>query len=204
MKVVFASYNQGKCDGYKDTFKKLGIELVSLNEIGCCEKVEETGDNTLENAVIKAEFYHKLLGLPVLSNDSGLIVSRFSKENQPGVFVRRYNGKEMTDEELISTYEELFECVGGESEGVFSVSLAALNEKGKLFKREFHYSTFFKCPASKARVKGLPFRSFEYDRKLKKHYAEFTDEDWANAHDNTKSSDDIDEQADFIRSAFKN
>ncbi len=204
MKVVFASYNQGKCDGYKNTFKNLGIELVSLSEIGCMEKVEETGSNTLENAVIKAEFYHKLLGLPVISNDSGLIVSRFSKENQPGVFVRRHNGREMTDEELIATYEKLFEEVGGESEGVFSVSLAAINAKGQLFKREFHYSTFFKCPASKERIKGLPFRSFEYDRKLKKHYAQFTDEDWINANDNAKNSDDIDEQSDFIKMAFKN
>lgn len=203
MKVVFASYNQGKCEDYKGIFKKIGIELVSLKEIGCTEKVEETGYDTLGNAVIKAEFYHKLLGLPVLSNDSGLIVSKFTKENQPGVFVRRHNGKEMTDEQLISTYEKLFEEVGGESEGVFSVSLAGINEKGELFKREFHYSTFFKCPASKARVKGLPFRSFEYDRKLKKHYAEFTENDWTKANDNAKNTDDIDEQASFIRSIFQ-
>ncbi len=193
MKVLFASFNQGKVNVYKQMVLGSNIEFVSLSEIGCTQKVEESGKDTIENAIIKAKFYHELTGMPVVANDSGLIVEKFSKEKQPGVFVRRYKNKEMSDEDMIALYEKLFNEVGGESNGVFLVALAIIDSTGKLYSKQFYYDTYFRCPPCKVRVKGLPLRSFEYDKINGRYWAEETIEE-----QNKSEGEDVDLQKEFI------
>ena len=80
-----------------------------LNE--CGEK--EDGKTPLENAKIKAEAYYKAFGMPVFSCDSGLYFEGVAEEDQPGLFVRRVSGKELTDDEMIAHYGGLAEKYGG-------------------------------------------------------------------------------------------
>ena len=54
LEVVLASYNKHKAKEIQDVFKK-NIKVLTLDEIGYKEKIEENGETLLENAKIKAE-----------------------------------------------------------------------------------------------------------------------------------------------------
>ena len=96
-KVLIASKNKGKVEIYRPLFNKLNIEVLTLNDID--ERIkspEENGKKVAENAVIKAEYYYNITGIPTFANDSGLIIKKLSKQEQAGLFVRRFNGRELS------------------------------------------------------------------------------------------------------------
>ena len=173
-KVLIATGNLGKFNIYKAVFDELGIECTNIKEIGCDIEVEETGSNEVENAVLKAMAYHKATGMSVLANDSGLVIDKFSAEDQPGVLVRRYHGKELTDEEMIAVYVEKLNEVGGSSTGHYNVALALVDENGNLFTREFKPKRFFVNKPSSVVKKGVPLSSLAYDEKTGKYMSEMT------------------------------
>ena len=111
-KVLIATTNIGKINIYAQALNELGLDWVSLRDLKINLDVEETGSTEIENALIKAKAYNKATGLPVIANDSGLIIDKLSPEDQPGVFVRRDSGKELTDEEMLNAYIEKIEAVG--------------------------------------------------------------------------------------------
>ncbi len=197
MKILIASSNAGKVAIYSEIFKELNIDCLSLKDINLNIKVEETGATTTENAIIKAKAYHKATGLAVLSNDSGLVIEKLSAENQPGVFVRRYGGSELTDEQTIDIYGKMLNEVGGESKAKFNVSLAIIDENGALHNKDFISHRNFKTPACKERIKGLPLRSFEFDETSGKYVAQMTITE-----QNANEGQCIIDQTNFIKSIF--
>lgn len=175
MDLVIASRNAGKVAIYKELLAGSGINVISLSETDSKISVEETGSTTIENARLKAVAYANELKTNVLANDSGLTIEKFSPENQPGVFVRRYGGgKELSDEDTVEIYNRLFNEVGGESNGVFSIALAIVDSEGNLYEKEFLSHRFFKAPPCKERMKGLPLRSFEFSKEQNKFVAQMT------------------------------
>ena len=68
-------------------------QIVGLDEFEMKEKPGEAGETAEENAEIKAKFYIRRTGLPVLSEDESLFVDFLSADKQPGVHVRRINKK---------------------------------------------------------------------------------------------------------------
>ena len=111
-KILIATTNLGKFNIYKAVFDELGLECTNLKELGVVADVEENGKDEIENAVIKAKAYHQLTGLAVMANDSGLVIDKFKPEDQPGVLVRRYQGRELSDQEMIDIYIEKLNEVG--------------------------------------------------------------------------------------------
>jgi len=110
LKVVFATGNAGKVKEVKEKLKLLGIEVISLKELKEeIEPPEETGSSFLENAYQKATYYAERLNLPVIAEDSGLIVEALG--GLPGVKSARFAGENATDEEnnalLIRKLKEL-------------------------------------------------------------------------------------------------
>ena len=176
-KILIATTNMGKFQIYKAVFDELGLECTNLAEMKIAVDVDEIGKNEVENAVIKAEAYHKATGMPVLANDSGLVIDKFSAEDQPGVLVRRYQGKELTDEEMIEVYIGKLNEVGGSSTGHYNVALAIIDENGKLFTREFKPKRFFVNKSSPLVIKGVPLSSLAYDEKSGKYMSEMTIEE---------------------------
>lgn len=88
-KIVVASGNAGKIAEIKSIFN--GVEILSMKELGFDEDVEETGTTFRENAFIKAKAVGDSLGLPALSDDSGLCVDAL--DGAPGIFSARFSGK---------------------------------------------------------------------------------------------------------------
>lgn len=173
-KILIATTNIGKFNIYKAVFDELGLECTNLAELDVNADVVENGKNEVENAVIKAKAYHELTGLPVLANDSGLVIDKFSAEDQPGVLVRRYHGKELSDEEMIAVYVEKLNEVGGSSTGHYNVALAIIDEDGNLFTREFKPKRYFINKPSSVVKKGVPLSSLAYDEKTGKYMSEMT------------------------------
>ena len=70
-------------------------ELVTLDDVGIDEDVEETGSTFEANARLKARFAARVSGLPSLADDSGIEVDALG--GRPGVRTRRYAGEDATD-----------------------------------------------------------------------------------------------------------
>lgn len=116
MKLLYGTGNQAKLNSMKEKLKGLDIEIAGLKEMSFkAEEPEETGNNPLENARIKALYYYGKYNQPTFSCDTGLFIEGLSKEQQPGVFVRRVQGNTLTDEEMISYYSKLAEKLGGKA-----------------------------------------------------------------------------------------
>lgn len=117
MKILYATKNLAKFETMKIALENLAnIELLNLFDIkGDIPIVEENGFTPLENAKIKATAYFKLYNMPVFSCDSGLYFDNVPKIFQPGVFVRRPQGKELSDEEMIDYYSNLARKIRGSS-----------------------------------------------------------------------------------------
>ena len=75
---------------YRQLLQDIPFELLSLDDIGVSEEVEETGLTFAENASLKARTYSALGGLLTLADDSGLEVDAL--DGEPGVRSARYGG----------------------------------------------------------------------------------------------------------------
>lgn len=93
-KIVVASNNKHKIKEFAEMFDN--IEILTLNDIGFFDEIEETGNTFLENALIKASQVSKFLkdkklNYDVLAEDSGLCCIGLNLE--PGVYSARYAGE---------------------------------------------------------------------------------------------------------------
>ncbi|SHJ47231.1 XTP/dITP diphosphohydrolase [Anaerocolumna jejuensis DSM 15929] len=113
MKILYGTGNQAKLGVMQRALKDLNIEIIGLKEYsGRIPKVAEDGLTPLENARLKATAYYEALHIPVFSCDSGLYFEGLPEEYQPGVYVKRVAGKELTDEEMIAYYSGLAKRFG--------------------------------------------------------------------------------------------
>jgi XTP/dITP diphosphohydrolase len=97
VKILIATKNKGKVNEFIDMFKEFGIEVISLLDIENCPDVEETGTTFEENAVLKAETICSMMDIPVISDDSGLVIDAL--DGRPGVYSARYAGSQKDDDD---------------------------------------------------------------------------------------------------------
>lgn len=131
MKLFYGTGNQSKLRNMRAILAGMPIELVTPADLGIrLPAVEETGATPLENAVLKAETYHAVSGLPSFSLDSGLYLEGVPAELQPGPYVRRVKGRELSDEEFIACYQQLAHQYGGRLKARFINGLCVvLNDR---------------------------------------------------------------------------
>ena len=97
MTLVIATSNKGKTAEIKDLLKGFPVDIKNLNDFGPIPPLEENGNTFDENAYQKASFAARILGLPALADDSGLLVEALG--NAPGIHSARYAGENATDEQ---------------------------------------------------------------------------------------------------------
>ena len=95
--LVIATTNKGKIYEIRDLLKDYSVKIMELEEFDAIPGVKEDGNSFEENAFKKANFTSKVLGLPALADDSGLVVEALG--GLPGVHSARYAGKNATDEQ---------------------------------------------------------------------------------------------------------
>ena len=91
MKVILASKNPHKLTELSAILSQHGFEIALESEYGLDIDVDETGTTFEENSLLKAEAVMKASGLPVLADDSGLMVDALN--GAPGVYSARYGHK---------------------------------------------------------------------------------------------------------------
>ena len=95
MRFVLASNNERKLEELRQILSQMGHEVLSQREAGLNLTVEETGTTFEENARLKARGASDALGLPVIADDSGLMVDAL--DGAPGVYSARYGGEGLDD-----------------------------------------------------------------------------------------------------------
>ena len=98
--LVIATGNPGKINEIKELLAGFPVETKSLDDFGPIPEVVEDGETFEENAYKKASFTAKILGMPALADDSGLVVEAL--DGAPGVLSARYAGENATDEERVA------------------------------------------------------------------------------------------------------
>lgn len=88
--LVIATKNQGKAREYREMLAKYDIEVKTLADFPTPIKIDENGISFVENATIKAQTVMKRLNVPVMADDSGLVVDALN--GAPGVHSARYAG----------------------------------------------------------------------------------------------------------------
>jgi len=113
--LLFGTSNIGKLSAMRKHLAGLNVNIIGLNDINIkLPDIDESGNNPLENARIKAQAYYRTTGMPVFSCDSGLYIKEAPDDLQPGVHVRNIGGRYLDDEEMIEYYGKLAECFGGQ------------------------------------------------------------------------------------------
>ena len=92
MKIVLASRNAHKIKELQTLLSQYikDIEILSLDDVGITEDIEENGVTYLDNALIKARVA-ATSGYIVMGDDSGLSVRALG--GAPGVYSARYSGE---------------------------------------------------------------------------------------------------------------
>lgn len=182
MKILYGTTNNAKLIAMKNAIKTLDIELIGLNDLECeIPSVEESGKSPLENAQIKAKTYYEAFGMPVFSCDSGLYIDELEADEQPGVHVRRIDGKELSDDEMIRYYSSLAEKHGGRLTARYRNAICFV------FDENIDYSSMDDSLATepfllvskphKKRVQGFPLDCLSKDIGSGKYYYDIKEKD---------------------------
>ena len=91
-RIIFATGNAGKMEEIRMIMKDMGMEILSMKEIGLELDITEDGTTFEENAVIKAKAVAEHTDDIVLADDSGLEIDYLNKE--PGIYSARYMGED--------------------------------------------------------------------------------------------------------------
>jgi len=106
-KLLVATHNQGKLEEIERLLAPFGVSVVSAGQLGLDEP-EETEDNFIGNARIKAQAAVKATGLPALADDSGIEVDAL--DGAPGVYTADWaetpNGRDFVMA-MTNTWEKL-------------------------------------------------------------------------------------------------
>lgn len=198
-KILFATGNETKAKRFSKGLQENGIEVITLKDIDTELEVEENGKDAIENALIKARAYSKIVNIPVFAMDDNLFLENVPKEKQPGMYVRRVNGKRLNDEEMIDYYTNLVKEYGNEGKLTcrWVYGIAVINN-GKECTYTWSKEDFYMVDKpSNILNSGYPLNSISVNKKLNKYFTEITEDDKAKLHE------DESDVVDFIASSVK-
>lgn len=133
--LIYGTNNPAKLKHMKDMTKGLPVKIISLAELDMdLWEPEETSNDLLTNAEIKARGYFEQIGRPVFSCDSGLYFDEVNPEDQPGGHIRRIHGQNLKDEEFIDYYGKLATKYGGLLTARYRNSICLVMDKNTVYK----------------------------------------------------------------------
>ncbi len=177
MRLFYGTGNLSKLRNMRAILAGLPIELITHAELGITlPPVAETGITPLENAELKAQAYYKATGLPSFALDSGLYLEGLPSSQQPGPYVRRVAGKELSDEEFIAYYQQLARQNGGKIKARFINGLCVVLDdahKKEAFGTQVSTDWFWIVEKPhEIRLKGFPMDSIAVDSETGRYWVE--------------------------------
>ena len=181
-KVLFATGNQSKVLRFKDKLLKKGIEIISINDLDEKIDVVENGEDAISNALIKARSYANIVSMPVFAMYDTLYIDNIPEDKQPGMYVRRVNGKRLSDIEMIEYYSNLAHTysLDGKLTCKWVYGMAVINN-GKESTYTFSKDDFYLVDKANSKINpGYPLNSVSVNKKLNKYFVDMTDDDKLN------------------------
>lgn len=178
--ILFATGNATKSKRFEKGLLNNNIKTLNLKDINIKLDVVEDGTNAIENARIKARELYRLTNKASMGMDDTLYLEGVDEEKQPGLFVRRVNGKELNDEEMIEHYTSLVKeySDNGRINAKWVYGLVVINDKGEEYEYTWYKDDIYMVSeVSKKRNPGYPLNSITKSRKLDKYLVDMTDED---------------------------
>ncbi len=192
MKVLFATTNPAKVKKYFEGLKRNDIELITIKDLDTKLDINESGKNAIENAYIKAKSYYDATGIPSIGMDNCLYIENLSEDKQPGTHVRRVNGKELNDEEMIEHYSNLVKENNGKLKAKWVYGMVIYDENGA---KEYTWSKshfYFVDTPSEKRNPGYPLDSIAIIPEFNKYLVELTEEEkHSNLRDDSTKDDEV-------------
>ncbi len=134
MELIYGTFNPAKLESMRNMLKGLEVDITGLNELPVeLVEPEESGNDPLANAGIKAESYYRQIRKPLFSCDSGLYFENVSDEDQPGVHIKRIHGQNLKDKEFIDYYGSLAAKYGGKITAYYKNSIYLVLNKDTVF-----------------------------------------------------------------------
>ena len=193
-KVLFATGNESKVKRFKSGLLENDIEIITLNNIDAKVEIIENGKNAIENALIKARTYADVSDLPVFAMDDNLYIEGIPEEKQPGMYVRRVNGKRLNDDEMIEYYSNLAHTYGknGRLTCRWVYGIAVINN-GKESTYTWSKNDFYIVDKPSNKINpGYPLNTISINKKLNKYFTDITEED------NEKIQENEDDVIEFL------
>ena len=178
--ILFATSNESKSKRFSKGLLKKKIEVLNLRDLNIKLEDKEDGKTAIENALIKAREGYKKSGMTTIGMDDTLYLENIPEEKQPGLFVRRVNGKTLTDEEMIEHYINLVKQYGnnGRINCKWIYGLAIVNEKGEENTYTWSKDNFYMVDTKSNIINpGYPLNSISKYKIIDKYFTEITDED---------------------------
>lgn len=191
MKVLFATTNPAKINKYAEELRKRNIEILTIKDLGINLKVEENGKNAIENAYIKAKAYYDETKITTIGMDNNLFIEELPEEKQPGTHVRRINGKELSDDEMIEHYTKLVKENGGKLTAKWVYGIVIYNGKEAKQYTWSRSNFYFVDKPCEKRNPGYPLDSISINTKYNKYFTELTLEEKENIKNEIKEDDVI-------------
>ena len=188
MEVLFATKNPAKIKRYVNKLEQKGIKVLTLKDIDVKLEVEETGKNAIENAYLKAKSYYDVTGITTIGIDDTLFIEGLSDEKQPGTNVRRVNGKELSDDEMIEYYTNLVKENGDKLVAKWVYGIVIYNGKEpKKYTWEKEQFYLVDKPSEK-RILGYPLNSISVMPSNNKYFVDLTSEEKENSKGNDEGA----------------
>lgn len=178
-KIIFATGNPTKAKRFSEGLLKNDIEVLSLKDINLKLEQEETGKTAIENALIKARECFSKTNIPTIGMDDNLYLENVDEVDQPGLYVRRINGKTLTDEEMLEHYIKLVKKYGkdGKLNAKWVYGLALITENGE-YTYTWNKDDFYIVDKRSKKINpGYPLNSISKYKKIDKYFTEVTEED---------------------------
>jgi 8-oxo-dGTP diphosphatase len=176
MKLLYGTTNKSKIIFMQKKVAHLGIEILSLNDVNAPKlRIEENGNNPLDNARIKALAYYKALKMPLFSCDSGLYIEGLDDTQQPGINVRGANDW-MTDDDAIAHYSALAKEMGGKMTAQYRNAICLIDAAGEIYEhmgKDIASAPFYIITVPhKIRNEGFPLDSLSVHIETGKYYSD--------------------------------
>ncbi|NCU39659.1 non-canonical purine NTP pyrophosphatase [Candidatus Falkowbacteria bacterium] len=184
-KILIATHNQGKLKRYKNLFSDfIDLDIVSLQDLNINIKIDEPFDNPKDNSIFKAKEYAKISFLPTIAIDEALTTNFLPKNEQPGVFVRRFNKdkRELSDVEVLDIWKKIDKVYLGQNrQFIWDFRLSYYNPENNILKTaKAVQKDYFTDIFSDKINPGYPMSSFLVPDGYTKPYVELNQEDLSN------------------------
>lgn len=173
--VLVATTNPSKFREAASILKQEDLEILGLKDFPDVQKVEETGDSFLENALLKARGYFSQTKIPCVADDGGLMIDYLG--GAPGVNSHRFLGREASDQELAEAVLKKMEGAPRQKRTARLGGYVVFYNGKEILKQENWIEGYIADRLMGDIKPGFPYRSIFMVAKFNKPFSEITEEE---------------------------